>query len=141
QSFQQILPAAEQRAIGAVPYSPSHAFHHPLSENAVQVHPLFGRGLAEEAERVAYLVQKARQADPSSTIALLVRSRGHLAEIVPLLRRAKLRFRALEIEPLGSRPVVQDLLALTKALFHLADRLSWLAVLRAPWCGLTLADL
>src|SRR5699024_8671169 len=30
QSFQQILPAAEQRAIGAVPYSPSHAFHHPL---------------------------------------------------------------------------------------------------------------
>lgn len=141
QSFCQILPTAEEITIGAVPYSPSHAFHPSLAENAVQVHPFFGRNLAEEAEMVVHLIQKIKQAAPGSTIAILVRSRGHLAEIVPLLRKVGLRFQALEIEPFGSRPVVQDLLALTKALFHLADRLSWLTVLRAPWCGLTLADL
>ncbi|WP_231561597.1 UvrD-helicase domain-containing protein [Nitrosococcus oceani] len=141
QSFRQILPAAQEIATGAVPYSQSHAFHPPLMAPAVQIHPFFEKGSLAEAKRVVHLVQQTRQAAPNSTIAILVRSRGHLAGIVPLLREAGVGFRALEIEPLGSRPIVQDLLALTKALFHLGDRLSWLTVLRAPWCGLTLADL
>jgi len=86
-------------------------------------------------------VLAARAADPGVKVAILTRTRGHLREIVPALKAAGLRFRAIDIEPLGQRPVVQDLLALTRALAHPGDRLAWLAVLRAPWCGLTLADL
>lgn len=50
-------------------------------------------------------------------------------------------FQAVEIEELANRQIVQDLLTLTHALHQRADRVHWLALLRAPWCGLTLADM
>src|SRR5262249_46365368 len=90
----------------------------------------------EEARKVVSTVREA-----TGTKAILIRNRAHLDEIVPALKAAGVRFRAVDIEQLGEKQVVQDLYALTRALLHLADRLAWLAVLRAPWCGLTLADL
>lgn len=140
-TFQQVMPATEDIGTGAVPYSLSVA-HHPLAQGqSVTVHPLFEPDRGAEADHVVELVRNARAEHADANIAILVRSRGHLAEIVPRLKHAGFRFRAIEIELLGYRPVVQDLLALTRALSHPADRLAWLAVLRAPWCGLTLADL
>jgi ATP-dependent exoDNAse (exonuclease V) beta subunit len=91
---------------------------------------------AAEAERIVALLE-----DSTTTTAILVRARSHLTALVALLRRRNIAFQAIEIDQLGERPVIQDLMALTFALLHLADRISWLAVLRAPWCGLTLEDL
>ena len=140
-AFARIMPSAENIASGAVPYTASVPTRDALAGAAVSVHPLFGDDGSTEAQRVTGIVLAARAADPAAKIAILVRTRGHLHEIVPSLKAAGLRFRAIDIEPLGQRPVVQDLLALTRALAHPGDRLAWLAVLRAPWCGLTLADL
>jgi len=140
-AFATAFPAQENIALGAVTHAHSVPANGELAGQAVAVHAFFDKDHDAEGERVVALVQAAL-ADPANrTIALLVRSRAHLAEIVPRLRAADISFRAIDIEPLGGRPVVQDLLALTRALVHRADRLSWLAVLRAPWCGLTLADL
>ena len=138
-SFRQVMPWAEDIGAGAVPYTDSEPVH-PPAPCAVRVHAFFEGDSAVEAEaaRVAELVAQARA---EGTTAILVRNRSHLEEIVPRLKKRGLRFRAIEIEALQQRQVVQDLLALTRALAHPADRLAWLACLRAPWCGLTLADL
>jgi ATP-dependent exoDNAse (exonuclease V) beta subunit len=140
-AFARAMPAHEDAATGAVQYAQSAPVREALTGQAVEVHPFFDKDEAGEAARVVALVSAARRDEPDATIAVLVRNRGHLRDIVPQLRAAGLRFRAIEIDPLGERPVVQDLLALTRALAHPADRLAWLAALRAPWCGLTLADL
>jgi ATP-dependent helicase/nuclease subunit A len=144
-SFSRIMPRAEDAAAGAVAYGASVAVHPRREGAAVTVHafiePVGGSARLREAARVVEIVREARESDAGASVAILVRTRSHLAEIVPCLKAAGLAFRAIEIEQLTHRPVVQDLLALTRALSHAGDRLAWLCVLRAPWCGLTLEDL
>jgi ATP-dependent exoDNAse (exonuclease V) beta subunit len=132
--FDSIFPKQDDVEAGAVSYSPS-VTGTARESGQVKVHSVGGE--REVAEQVLDLLR----AGPRGKCAILVRARAHLASIVPLLKREGIRFQAVEIDELGQRPVVEDLLALTRALLHAADRVSWLAVLRAPWCGLTLHDL
>ena len=144
-AFARVLPASDDIAAGAVSYAPSVAMH-PAGGEAVTMHPFFNADADGQARRVARLAREALAAPvpegaEAPTVAILVRARTHLADILPRLRSEGLVFRAVDIEPLVDRPVVQDLLALTRAISHPADRVAWLAVLRAPWAGLTLRDL
>jgi ATP-dependent exoDNAse (exonuclease V) beta subunit len=136
-SFARILPREEDYAAGAVSYTSSTAVHPALAE-AVRVHAFFDDEGDAEAVRVVDLV---RAALADGEVAILVRGRNHLARIVPALKRAGIRYSAIEIDTLDRRQPVQDLLSLARAVSHADDRPAWLAVLRAPWCGLTLADL
>jgi ATP-dependent helicase/nuclease subunit A len=140
-TFSRIMAAAEDMASGAVSYAASSAHHGPAAGDAVSVHALAAGDRAGEAQRVLDIVRRLRAENAGQKIAILVRTRNHLDAIVPALKDAGLSFRAIEIDPLGERQPVQDLLALTRALVHCGDRTAWLALLRAPWCGLALADL
>ena len=140
-TFPRSMPRRDDPSAGAVAYAPSVPVHAARDGDAVRVHPFFDGDREGEAARVVDIVRKAHAGDAKATVAVLVRTRSHLAEIVPQLKAAGIAFRAIEIEGLAHRPVVQDLLALTRAFSHPADRTAWLSVLRAPWCGLTLADL
>ena len=96
------------------------------------------RVLKEEQPRIAAAEAAGAQ---EYRVAVLVRSRPHLVAILPALRAAGIPYRAVELEPLADQPEVHDLLMLLRALLHPADRVAWLTVLRAPWCGLLLRDL
>jgi ATP-dependent helicase/nuclease subunit A len=142
-----------------VTFAPSSA-HSPAPRGnpGVKVWPFFSvsrpdaeeKRAAEDAEarQVVNIIQEHRPAVEKAQhkhgefrIAVLVRARTHLEVIARRLRKAEIPFRAVEIEQLSQRQEVKDLTALTRALLHPMDRIAWLSVLRAPWCGLTLKDL
>lgn len=140
-TFPAIFPARADLALGAVPFAPSEPWHEPLAGPPVNCIAVpRGQPLAE-AEAVAATVARIRREEPGARIAVLVRGRRHLDHIVPALKSAGVPFKAVDIEPLAEGPAIRDLEALTRALCHRADRTAWLAVLRAPWCGLCLPDL
>jgi superfamily I DNA/RNA helicase len=101
----------------------------------VQVHALLRRSRLHEAACIADIVERTLVEDDSASVAILVQGRSHLVSIVAEFARRGVPFQATDIDPLGERPVVLDLLALTRAIAHPADRPAWLAVLRARGAG------
>lgn len=151
-AFQQVFPLRDNMHHGAISYRPFTASRSHVEHEHVVVHPLVIDAAEDEeshnvkqieARHVAQLIAETRQQHPEHSIAVLVRNRSHLRELVTEIRRnyPQLAFQAVEIEHLNDRQTVQDALSLICALSHRADRIHWLNVLRAPWCGLTLADL
>ncbi|MFM8355372.1 MAG: UvrD-helicase domain-containing protein, partial [Gammaproteobacteria bacterium] len=135
-----IFPAQEDIAAGAVGYTASQATQGPGG----QVDTLVTDTLEAEADAIGRLLADALAAhakDPAFSAAIIVRARSHLGAILPALERHGVRYRAVKLDNLLDRPVTQDLLAITRCLLLPADRTALLALLRAPWCGLTLAEL
>jgi len=119
-----------------------------------------GKERDPQAEHVAEIVElilshrgameAARAVGRKYRIAVLARAKKSLVPIAEALCEAneqatdeagRIRFRAVELEELAMRPEVLDALALGRALMNPLDRVAWLGVLRAPWCGLSLEDL
>ena len=139
--FSRILPRSDDRDRGAIAFRPSEAAL-PESADVASVVALQGFSTrTEEAAAIADMIAAEAVLHPDWRIAVLVRARTHAREIAAGLRARGVGFRAVGIEPLQDRHIVRDLIMLVCALLHLADRTAWLAVLRAPWAGISLADL
>jgi len=134
---------AAVRYLPSVPAAPSRAAEgeHEGLGSGVSLHRVDADDIVGEAARVAQIVREARAQAPAASIAVLVAARDHAAEIVARLRAAGFVPRGVDLEPLRDRAVVRDLSALARVLLHAGDHTAWLALLRAPWCGLSLAEL
>lgn len=136
----------DDRDSGAVCFRPAEAQRvepngGPGSEPVFQ--PFFGSdGVEAEAEWIARLARQ--RLDEGQKVAVLVRARSHVVEILRAFRQAEggaVPYEAIEIDQLKEQQHVLDVLSIARAILHVGDRVSWLACLRAPWCGLSLADL
>jgi ATP-dependent exoDNAse (exonuclease V) beta subunit len=142
--FSRILPRADDRARGAIAFRPSSAAVPESPESVAAAPGVALRGFAnraEEAAAIAEMIAEQAERHPDWRIVVLVRARTHAREIAAGLRARGIAFRAVDIEPLQDRAIVRDIIMLTCALLHLGDRTAWLAVLRAPGTGISLADL
>ncbi len=139
--FPAVMPTEIDLATGAVPYSFSISAKKSPEETMTepQFYPTLNN--QTEAKQVIQLIKKYQQANSDHTIAILVRSRTHLKEIIIALHKENINFQAIDIDPLASRSEILDLVALVRALTHGADRIAWLALLHSPCCGLKLKDL
>ena len=149
-TFPAVFPTQDDLLTSAVAFAPSVAARDEQLEQAddgadapapVSFHATAWRDHEAEAARVVAIVRDALARAPGQSIGILVRARSHATRIVAALRAAGISFGATDLVQLGQTELANDLLTLTRALLHPGDRLAWLGLLRAPWCGLTLADL
>ncbi|MDG6778528.1 UvrD-helicase domain-containing protein [Thiomicrorhabdus sp. zzn3] len=139
--FKQVFPKQNRIASGAVCYSDSLASSEDDTP-AVFTHWQLNQTAESEAVDVVQLIkQRLRELDSAAKIAVLGRTRSSLMTIASLLKQQEIGFRAVELEGLAERQEIQDVLALSRALLHLADRPAWIALLRSPLVGLNLPDL
>jgi len=140
-AFASILPQRDDRDRGAIAFRPSAAARQPDPALTAEVGLAPFATRAAEAAAVAELIANRLAAYPDWHVAILVRAKAHARDIAQALRTRGIAFGAVDIEPLGEQAIVRDLCALARALLHWGDRSAWLALLRAPWAGLRLADL
>lgn len=135
-SFQAVFPASADLLTGEVPYTPCEA-QRADGGGSVRLHPF--RGGPAEAEAAADTVVEALR--QGGSVAVLVRARAHASAVLRALRQRDVAYACQDVDALAALPAVRDVLACARALWHAEDRLAWAQWLRAPWVGLSWADL
>ena len=147
ETFADAFPAQVDISRGAVPYSRAEVIHRKSDGEGVSL-KLTGyrddqrqEALVQESEQLADKVVNLQEQFPDDSIAILVRTRAQLKNIIPALRARDLCWEATDIDRMADLPVIEDLLSLVKVILNPGDQFSWLCLLRAPWCGLSSGDL
>ena len=142
-TFAEAFGGHEDPLLGRVAYAPSVQQRPARPDDGCTITVIASdtETAIDEARHVADTIECIRSNHPNESIAVLVRNRAHLAQTIDTLSDRRTPWRGVDIHPLATRPVVSDLLVLLKALSSDHDRAAWLALLRAPFVGLSMRDL
>ncbi len=101
------------------------------------------RFLTQSDETIAVVqhIQQLLAQDEDASIAVLCRARPHVSTLLELLSEQNIDVQATDMDLLAEKPVIRDLGNLHSVLLSETEELAWFATLRAPFCGLTLAEL
>lgn len=141
--FPEVMPTHNDQIKSAVKYAAAQPYIPDTNDGNPAIHIDLDpdRPAQIEANAIAARIAEEQRQNPKQTIAVLGRTRGHLHTIATTLRQQEIKFQAVDLEKLDDRPGIRDLTAITRALAQPADRIAWLSLLRAPWCGMHLADI
>jgi ATP-dependent exoDNAse (exonuclease V) beta subunit len=141
ETFARVFPRTDDVRRSAVPHLASVAGRAQM-EGEARIYRVEGDcGPEAEADTVAKMIGDLSATHPGETIAVLAGARPHLRAVRASLNDRRIPFIGVNLEPLADVAVVRDLEALVRALESPLDRVAWLAVLRAPFVGLSLPDL
>ena len=141
-TFQNLMPRKDDFFLGAIQYASSIAAKSQLIKaDQCGVFINESESLEEESIVIIKQINSWQSSFPLESIALLIRTRAQIQSLFPLLRKENIAFIAVEMESAINNPAVQDACSLLVALLQPWNKIAWLAILRAPWCGLTLKEL
>jgi ATP-dependent helicase/nuclease subunit A len=140
--FSGAFGAFEEPVLGRVAFSPATPAWQTRGSDGCHVVVVAATDAdADESAAVVERIARIRAERPNESIAVLVRNRAHLTKVIAGLTARDIAWIGTDIQSLAERPVISDLLCLTRALSSADDRIAWLSLLRAPFIGISLADL
>ncbi|WMS88628.1 UvrD-helicase domain-containing protein [Pleionea litopenaei] len=138
QAFTQIFPTSENAMLGAVPISLAD----PKNDNnadAVHFHHRYVESDSDfQVATMFKLIEEIKEQSSSDSVAILVRSKQHAAEIIAELKAKHIPVEAVEMERLEQRPMIKCLMQITRFLLNPSDKLALAALLRSTLCGVSL---
>ena len=144
QVFSELMGQIDDINVGRVSHvhaTSAKSLDDSSAREGVEIVTLEERSEGEEAAFIADKVAALRQADPSATIAVLVRAKKHADQVIAALLSRDIQVSGEALQSLADRSIVHDLMALCSWLANPADNIAALTLLRSPWCGISLASI
>ncbi len=139
-TFVASFPSKDSVLTGAIRYASAQT--DKVGDDTEAVDYYLAASRTQEAEFLLQSVQSALIDLPENAqIAVLVRTRPQLDYLLPVLDQNQIPYQAVDIQALHEQQAILDAVSLARALCREDDRIAWLALMRGPWCGLTLEEM